>query len=494
MTTFTEVFGTDTVPPSDYAYQAITLSANTQFYWPENATGSNIMADINDVTASGSYDFSLPPANQVGTGRDFLISNVGSTTFTVKDYGGGTVVSVAAGVTKFIALKDNSTTAGTWKVFTFGTGTSSADSSALAGAGLSASGAVLVQSHTTTSSNTSYAVTTADRAKALAFGSSGAVTCTLPSVATAGDGFFFMLSNQGSGGVTVDPSGVETIDGATTKDFAPGESALIHCTGSVWITVGYGRSTVFQFTKLVLDIGSGSPFTLTSTQAQNKLLQFIGSPSAAVTVNVPAVVAIYYIQCSYSGAYALTLKTASGTGVSLGNSDRIIAYCDGTNVVMAQTATATTNLSLIDGTAANPAIYFTADTNTGIFRAGAESVSIAGNGAEIARFTPSGLGLATALAVTEGGTGVATLTGIVKASGTSAFSAASAGTDYVAPGAATSSGLTMATARLVGRTTASTGALEEITVGSGLTLSSGTLSSAGGAMDSINKQQYFQGL
>ena len=101
---------------------------------------------------------------------------------------------------------------------------------------------------------------------------------------------------------------------------------------------------------------------------------------------------------------------------------------------------------------------------------------------------------AAALAVTEGGTGVATLTGIVKASGTSAFSAASAGTDYVAPGAATSSGLTMATARLVGRTTASTGALEEITVGSGLALSSGTLSSAVGAMDSINKQQYFQGL
>ncbi len=40
------------------------------------------------------------------------------------------------------------------------------------------------------------------------------------------------------------------------------------------------------------------------------------------------------------------------------------------------------------------------------------------------------------IAVQYGGTGVATLTGIVKGNGTSAFTAATAGTDYVAPGGA----------------------------------------------------------
>jgi hypothetical protein len=49
-------------------------------------------------------------------------------------------------------------------------------------------------------------------------------------------------------------------------------------------------------------------------------------------------------------------------------------------------------------------------------------------------------------------------------------------------GATTASGLTMSTARLLGRSTASTGAIEEITVGSGLTLSSGTLSASGGGV------------
>ena len=46
---------------------------------------------------------------------------------------------------------------------------------------------------------------------------------------------------------------------------------------------------------------------------------------------------------------------------------------------------------------------------------------------------------------------------------------------YAASGAATSSGLTMATSRLLGRTTASTGAIEEISVSSAISLTGGTL-------------------
>jgi len=51
----------------------------------------------------------------------------------------------------------------------------------------------------------------------------------------------------------------------------------------------------------------------------------------------------------------------------------------------------------------------------------------------------------------------------------------------VQAGAITTSGLTMATARLLGRTTASTGAVEEISIGSGLTLAAGSLSASGGS-------------
>jgi hypothetical protein len=50
-------------------------------------------------------------------------------------------------------------------------------------------------------------------------------------------------------------------------------------------------------------------------------------------------------------------------------------------------------------------------------------------------------------------------------------------TGAAASGSITSSGLTQATARILGRTTASTGAIEEIQIGTGLSLSAGELSS-----------------
>ena len=75
--------------------------------------------------------------------------------------------------------------------------------------------------------------------------------------------------------------------------------------------------------------------------------------------------------------------------------------------------------------------------------------------------------------------------GIIKGNGT-ALSAAVAATDYVAPSAyASANGLTMSTSRLLGRTTASTGAAEEISVAGGLTLSGGVLTGASGTVTSV---------
>ncbi len=71
----------------------------------------------------------------------------------------------------------------------------------------------------------------------------------------------------------------------------------------------------------------------------------------------------------------------------------------------------------------------------------------------------------------SGGTGTVTTTGtptnnqMAKFSGATSITNATAGTDFVAPGAVTGSGLTMATSRLLGRTSAaSPGAIEEITL------------------------------
>jgi hypothetical protein len=78
-------------------------------------------------------------------------------------------------------------------------------------------------------------------------------------------------------------------------------------------------------------------------------------------------------------------------------------------------------------------------SGTGIAVPSGKSMFVFNNGTNVVDATTylSSLTLGSALPVASGGSGAATLTGVLKGNGTSAFSAATAGTDYVAPGTAT---------------------------------------------------------
>ena len=96
-------------------------------------------------------------------------------------------------------------------------------------------------------------------------------------------------------------------------------------------------------------------------------------------------------------------------------------------------------------------------------------LSAAGSGANSDITSLSGL--TTALSVSQGGTGRTTLSGLVKANGTAAFSAAVAGVDFAAPTTGTNS-------QLLANNGA--GGFANVTLGAGLTYSGGILSSTGG--------------
>jgi hypothetical protein len=67
-------------------------------------------------------------------------------------------------------------------------------------------------------------------------------TLSLLSAATAGEGFYFTVVNEGSGTVTIDPDASETIAGASTLAIAPDQGGIIICDGSAWQffgTVGF---------------------------------------------------------------------------------------------------------------------------------------------------------------------------------------------------------------------------------------------------------------
>jgi hypothetical protein len=502
---YTDVFGSNTVPPAGKTEREFTLAANVTLYWPFNYEGEDYLADINQINCTVASDITLPPSADVSVGQDVLIYNVGVATITLKDSVGATVGTVAAGTVKYFYVTSTG-----WSLFTLGTGTSGADAASLAGSGLEVKNNTLNLEYEGVTTASNYAAADADRSKLIVF-TGGASTLTLPAVASLANGWFCVVRNSGTGSVTIDPNLSELVDGTSSKTVNPGESLFLLTNSSSWYTVGYGRSTEYNFTKLVKDItGATATYTLTSSEASNKLLQFVGTPTVNVTMNVPQVVSVYYVQCAYSGTNTLQVKTTAGTGVTLSGSDRVILYCDGTNVVNAQTTSAGSNIAAIDGTVTNPSISFSSDTNTGFFRKTAETIGVSGNGAEVANFSPTGLSVTGTISATGGfaaGTALTTNDNVfvvrdnadtskqfkleVSGVGTGTTRTMTVPNVDFTPalqGSVTSAGLTQNTNKLLGRGTASTGAVEEITLGTGLSLSGTTLNASASSTLTIDNK------
>jgi hypothetical protein len=362
-----------------------------------------------DITATaGGLSLSMPSALQSSTGEDILVKNVGSNTFTLKDYSGGTITTVIAGASIYVYLKDVSTAAGQWATVAFGVGSSSVNAASLIGFGIKAIGASLNQSHPATTANVNFTIAASDRAE-LYLDSIG-ITITLPPANGIGNDFFFMVRNISAGTTTLDASGADLIDGASFITLSPEESCIVCCTGTAWFTVGRGRSTTFVYTQLTKNVAGNTNVTLTGAEASNAILKFIGALTGNINVIVPNITAIWYVDNATSGAYTLTVKTVSGTGIPVATSNRVILYGDGVNVYDAQTVF-TSSGAFGSGTASVPSITFASDPDTGLYNPSTNQVGITANGSQVALFTTGGLNvsgaltLGTDLAVLQGGTG-----------------------------------------------------------------------------------------
>lgn len=107
-------------------------------------------------------------------------------------------------------------------------GTDGATATALATLGAAVSGYV--------AKTTTYTTVAGDKGKVL--DCSGTWTLSLLAAATAGDGYNVSVRNSGTGVITIDPNLSETIDGSATLTVNAGESLIVYCTGTAWVTVG----------------------------------------------------------------------------------------------------------------------------------------------------------------------------------------------------------------------------------------------------------------
>ena len=87
---------------------------------------------------------------------------------------------------------------------------------------------------------TTYSVAAADDGKLVVASGSSSWTLSLLAAATAGDGFWFSTLNNGTGVITIDADGAETINGSATITCGPGEGAEFRCDGSNWHAIRNG--------------------------------------------------------------------------------------------------------------------------------------------------------------------------------------------------------------------------------------------------------------
>jgi hypothetical protein len=400
MTTYLNPYTGQTINPSQVGYEYIALTADTELQWPINGNTSDVVANIIEVSAStAGLKLIMPPATQVSEGQSALIRNVGANAFTVvTNTTLATIVSVASGVAQYVYVTNNTTVAGTWASVTFGAGTSAANAATLAGYGLLATSTTLNQSYPLTSIYSNYAILDSNRASFLIW-ESGAGSMTLPSAATVGNNWFVMIRNNGTGILTVSPTGANTIDGNASAQLQLAESFVLVSNGSTgYNSYGYGQSATFVYTQLS-KVVTGGTVTLTVVEATNTIQEYTGVLTSNCTVILPPTVQLYSLQNNTTGSYTLTFSTGAvgASTVTLPQNQTFIAICDGTNVYNAQTATSSgTSITLQAGSVTTPSLNFLSNLTTGLYLPASNQIGFAVNGS-------TGMILSsTGLAVTNG--------------------------------------------------------------------------------------------
>ena len=341
MTTYTNTFGGTTIYPSDVSYRYVSLTIDQVLDWPlEAAPTTNVVASIMDINATASsLVITMPDATEAGTGQTVLFNNVGANTFSVKTSTGTLICAPQSGTTFQIYLTDNSTAAGSWRSFQYGASASSTNAAALAGLGIKAIATTLNQSMPVSTFSTNYTAGSSDRAKVLVW-NGGAGTLSLTSAPTLGDDWFINVRNNGSGDLTIDPNSSELINGVATLILAPGDSCIVVTDGAEFWTIGFGQSAVYAFSVLSIDVSGSGDYTLSISELNKTAYIFTGTITGNRNIVVPTTTQQYWVSNQTTGSYDLALKTASQSpALVIAPNARAIFYCDGTNVVDADTST-----------------------------------------------------------------------------------------------------------------------------------------------------------
>lgn len=362
-------------------YQAYELTNDLPvlyLVWPSSYSDDpDVVANFMQITATPPDDtingtIVIPDATQVSVGMNFFIYNTGSNTIIVQNETEEQIVAIETGDTYAFYLTDNSTPEGTWITFQFGAGVSNADATALAGEGLKAIGTTLNTTTNTISTGTLGTVITAqNRADLFVWTGGGGNAFVFPEAGAVGNGFYFSISNQGQGSITLTAPNA-LIDGGNVTALDPQISCYFITDGINWYTIGRGQPTYFSYFVGTIAVSAGN-LILTENDANKTILKFIGELTANVTVFFPQIAYSWYMTNATTGPFTLSvvMTGSSSPPIQIPQSERMIFYSDNTNIYSTPTIILPeAGFIFPDGNANNPSIRFIGDNETGAFLSG----------------------------------------------------------------------------------------------------------------------------
>jgi hypothetical protein len=396
MTTYTSPFTGDVVQPTDVSYFALTFGTSQELSWPDYTVsgGTTVaVARIMDCNATAAgLTITLPPGDQQSVGTDILFRNVGSNTFTVQVQSGSPSVSIAAGEARYFYLVNNTTTDGTYRNFTYGTGTSSADAASLVGNGLTNLNGLLQTSTITIETSSSPTLNESVRAYAYVW-TGGAGTFTLPTAASVSAGWYVIIRNSGTGSLTVAAQGANTLNGNSSIIFYPGDSAVVvlNKTTGRFFTIGLPSQSVVTYSSAVYDVDNIVGNTLSLITFAPTIQTYVatsGTRTQNLNVTLPAITQLYVVNnATGQGGYAITFQIDGSLSVpvSFANGTTALLLSDGVDLyILTQT---TTGIFYADnGSVSAPSFTFNSDTNTGMYLAATNDLRLTTNSADMMRF------------------------------------------------------------------------------------------------------------
>jgi len=388
MPTYVSPFTGTVVTPTDVSYLYILPEFSYYLWWPSNAPPDQyVLPRILDIQpiAPDLY-FKLPQGNQGTKGADCLITNFGEYDITIYNFTFDVSYIISPGDSAYLYLANNTTEGGYWERIDFGSTTSVADAQSLRGNGLRVQAGLLTVAQNVYDIIADPGLNNTDSTAHVYNWIAGNGEIQLPSAITLADGWFIGFRNSGTGTLTFQPQGSDTVNDQTSLAVNPGESGYLIVDSTLgYVTVGLAPPNNVSFTAATYDVDSIVGDTLSLTTFAPTIQTYValsGTRTTTLLVEFPPITQLYVLKNNTTTGYNIEFNVAGSLSppVITTNNSITLVVSDGNQLAVISQSVIPGTFLADNGTAAAPSYSFTSNDTTGMYLENINVLGLSANG------------------------------------------------------------------------------------------------------------------